>query len=583
MKITHLTAQNFLGARAVDLAITEPVTLFAGKNGAGKSSIQEAIRHALGGESCRVSLKKDFKSLVTDGADGGYATVATDAGEFSIVLPSGKGAHYDSPALPFVLDPARFARLDANDRRTFLFGLMGVSASGPAIIKRLEARGCDMAKADQIKPLLRAGFPEAAKEAQAKARDAKAAWKATTGGDTWGKDKAGSWKAPVPDESYGIADIKLAEGLIAETDAEIEQVNQQIGEQRAASKQRVDAEARAETLKPKVARLQSIRDKLARDESELSEWSAKLAELPPPGGAQPKLLGCPCCAAALQLLPSGALAEYETAKHGPVSMEIEAKRKQQQDAVDLFSRSVANDKRDLAEAERAAADLAAIETTLAGLAAAVGTVALETRLDGLKADHKARAATLAYMFEANKLLQAAVAKTRQAAEHHADVLAWLLIADAFAPDGIPAELLAEALEPINTLLIDTAAMVDWAPPIIHHDMSIEVCMDIEASDGEGWRSYALLSESEKWRTDALIGAVIAGISGLRLLVLDRFDVLDNQGREDLIYLLDGLVEIEEMDTALIFGTLKALPAGLPESVGAVWIEGGVAGEIREAA
>ncbi len=30
MKITHISAQNYLGARAVDLAITAPVTLIAG-------------------------------------------------------------------------------------------------------------------------------------------------------------------------------------------------------------------------------------------------------------------------------------------------------------------------------------------------------------------------------------------------------------------------------------------------------------------------------------------------------------------------------------------------------------------------
>jgi len=579
MKITHLTVANFLGARAVDLAIATPVTLIAGKNGAGKSSIQEAIRHALGGESCRVSLKKDFKALITDGADGGYATVTTDATEFSVVLPSGKGPHHPDADLPLsalqcVTDPHRFAAWSANDRRTFLFNLMGVSTDGPSVGKRLKARGCDMAKADQIKPLLRAGFPEAAKEAQAKARDAKAAWKVTTGGDTWGKDKAGSWKAPVPDESYGIADIKLAEGLIAETDAEIEQVNQQIGEQRAAGRQRVEAEARAETLKPKVARLQSIRDKLARDESELAEWSAKLAELPPPGGAQPKLLGCPCCAAALQLMPDGSLAEYETAKHGPVDMEIEAKRKQQQDAVDLFARSVANDKRDLAEAERAAAELAAIEKTLAGLPAGLH-VTLDVRLDNLKADRKARAATLHDMFEANKTLQAAVAKTRQAAEHHADVLAWLLIADAFAPDGIPAELLAEALSPINDNLAHAAGESEWA--------RVEITADMEIRQALHERPYALLSESEKWRADAMIAAAIAEISGLRILMLDRFDVLDGKGREDAIYWLDGLAQDGAIDTALIFGTLKALPAGLPESIGAAWIEGGVAGEIREAA
>lgn len=44
MKLTHITAQNYLGARAVDLTLTTPVTILAGKNGAGKSSLQEAIR-----------------------------------------------------------------------------------------------------------------------------------------------------------------------------------------------------------------------------------------------------------------------------------------------------------------------------------------------------------------------------------------------------------------------------------------------------------------------------------------------------------------------------------------------------------
>ena len=63
MKLTHITAQNYLGARAVDLAITTPIMLIAGKNGAGKSSLQEAIRHAIGGDAARVALKKDFKAL----------------------------------------------------------------------------------------------------------------------------------------------------------------------------------------------------------------------------------------------------------------------------------------------------------------------------------------------------------------------------------------------------------------------------------------------------------------------------------------------------------------------------------------
>ena len=45
-----------------------PNILLAGHNGAGKSSALEAVRHAIGGDPCRVALKKDFGALMTHGA-----------------------------------------------------------------------------------------------------------------------------------------------------------------------------------------------------------------------------------------------------------------------------------------------------------------------------------------------------------------------------------------------------------------------------------------------------------------------------------------------------------------------------------
>jgi hypothetical protein len=83
--------------------------------------------------------------------------------------------------------------------------------------------------------------------------------------------------------------------------------------------------------------------------------------------------------------------------------------------------------------------------------------------------------------------------------------------------------------------------------------------------------------------DAMIAEVVSHLSGLKLLVLDRFDVLDIQGRADLIAWLDILAANAEIDTALIFGTLKALPADLPATMGAYWIEGGIVGKLKAAA
>ena len=83
--------------------------------------------------------------------------------------------------------------------------------------------------------------------------------------------------------------------------------------------------------------------------------------------------------------------------------------------------------------------------------------------------------------------------------------------------------------------------------------------------------------------DAMIAEAVSHLSGVRLLVLDRVDVLDMAGREDLLYWLDGLAADGEIDSALLFATLKALPANLPENIEAIWIENGIAGKVMAAA
>lgn len=573
MKLTHISIQNYLGARSIELSLSSPITLLAAPNSSGKSSTIEAIRHAFGGDAARVSLKKEYGTLLSDGADQGFAEVSTDAEAFSIVLPSGKGNHCKADGLDFVLDAQRFASLTADERRIFLFDLMLVPTSGPKILEKLKDRGCDAKKVDLIAAELRAGFQAAEKVAQARARDAKADWKSTTGGETWGKDKAAGWKAARPEETYDRDQVRAAEDLVEETDAQIEATNRQIGELRAAGKQRADAEVRVADLRQKAARLPSLREKLARDEAEHADWTAKIASLPPPAGEKPRTFVCPCCNVQLtHRIADGALIEYKP--EAPSDPDLENKRRQQQDAVDLYARSVANDRRDIAAAEAAAAELAEIDKMLASLPA-FSPAAAEGRLAELKAERKARDATLQAMCAANRAAQAADELTRKAAAHHADVLAWLAIADALAPDGIPAELLSSALGPFNDRLTYHAELAQWE--------RIEITADMDIRTGLHQRPYRLLSESERWRADGMIAGAIAELSGVRILLLDRFDVLDSQGREDAIWWLDGMAADGVIDSAIVASTLKALPSGLPETIRPVWIENGSTNQLKEAA
>ncbi|MBK8759228.1 MAG: AAA family ATPase [Sulfuritalea sp.] len=134
MRVSAITAKNFIGARDVDLKLSRPVLLICGKNHSGKSSIAQAVRMALTGEPSRVVLKKEYKQLVSDDAEVGYAVVEHDGGQSAITMPNGAheqtGSRRPSELLPFVLDAQRFASLDANERRQLLFALTGISITG---------------------------------------------------------------------------------------------------------------------------------------------------------------------------------------------------------------------------------------------------------------------------------------------------------------------------------------------------------------------------------------------------------------------------------------------------------------------
>lgn len=78
--------------------------------------------------------------------------------------------------------------------------------------------------------------------------------------------------------------------------------------------------------------------------------------------------------------------------------------------------------------------------------------------------------------------------------------------------------------------------------------------------------------------DALIGAALAEISGLRCLILDRFDCLDLPGRGDALGLVDALAVERNFDTILMLGTLKSAPAAPSDAFTSYWIENGTAGQ-----
>ena len=208
--------------------------------------------------------------------------------------------------------------------------------------------------------------------------------------------------------------------------------------------------------------------------------------------------------------------------------------------------------------ELVAADSCDVDTD--DLAKRIGVIAAEisgtsTSIATLTADaHELRAAGV--------LAEQADAITDNAAAKHKLVGKWEACAATLSPDGIPAEILSDSLKPFNNRLRSTSVATDGWPQV-----TVTAQMDVLV-DG---RPYALQSESSKWRADVALADAVAHLSGVRLLVIDRMDVLDLAGRSQFIGWMQAVQN--DYDSVLIFGTLKTAPS-LPAGMQYYWIEKG---------
>ena len=258
MKIKAISVTNFLKLRDLDVQLNTPITLFCGSNEAGKSSLQEAIRFGLLGETARVSRKSDYGLMVRDGANEAGISIITDVVSFHRKIKA-KGQQEKEPGqdlpvgLPYLLDATRYAWTDPKARREFMFKLLGIKIRPAAVAEKMLRRGVSKPMIDQVQPLLRAGFDAAATEATKKATNARSEWKGITN-DTYGSEKAQVWEPPI--EEFDPKDLLEAERNLVKRTEHLEQALQRRGAlmqtlQLNEKSERLDGAVTSEPEKPK--------------------------------------------------------------------------------------------------------------------------------------------------------------------------------------------------------------------------------------------------------------------------------------------------------------------------------------------
>lgn len=203
MQLTKLSIDSFLHILTMDLVLDKfPVHLIVGHNECGKSSVHEAIRFCMLGETARVSLKKDYGKMVRLGSKTGtvrldYIDIEDGHDFIHRDIASGKilDGYTGEPefAVAEIMDATKFPYFDAKHQRQMLSKLLNIKIDKTEVGDALRRKGVPDVYIEQILPMLRAGFEAAHKEAKAKQSEMRSHWEILTG-EKWGTQKGFDWK-----------------------------------------------------------------------------------------------------------------------------------------------------------------------------------------------------------------------------------------------------------------------------------------------------------------------------------------------------------------------------------------------------
>jgi hypothetical protein len=220
MQLTKLSVDSFLQIRAMDLHLDRfPIHLIAGHNESGKSSVHEAIRFCMLGETARVSYKKDYGKMIRSGSKSGTVRLdyidAEDGHDFiQRDVATGKilDGYTGEPdfAVAEVMDATKFPYFDAKHQRQMLSKLLNIKIDKKEVAEALTRKGVPDEYIEQILPMLRSGFEAAHKEAKAKQSENRAKWEQLTG-EKWGTQKGFDWKPEKRIVAKGMFDAQKRE------------------------------------------------------------------------------------------------------------------------------------------------------------------------------------------------------------------------------------------------------------------------------------------------------------------------------------------------------------------------------------
>lgn len=546
---------NYRGVKRAEIE-ANALTLIAGPNGAGKSAVAEAMGAVLSGQTMLYDLpKKSALELVRRGEKQGMVTIENDTGTHATLkwpdatLSSDDGIPASASEIAVGLDnpldwPAKermkfFSEfLKAQPRSSqFAFKLGGIL--NPEEIAQLwtniESGGWDTAYAS----------------AKEKGARFKGQWEQITG-EKYGSKKAeayypASWSADIEGRS-----VEELEGIVRLAQEWVDAgITDQAVERAISEKEIADLKSKAGGLtacKQKLEEAKKKRDNAkSAHETAITEYHAAAYAVVTPGQ------DCPHCGKSLSIDHGKIIPGTITKEQADLSLQ---KKLETQMRVEEANTTYQNAVLAVTEEEQLYKEI---------------LIAMK-RLDEMQATKPAPkpSKTTIDLEEARRRL--ATAKDNLSAfimKRDADVVCAKIVRNdqiiqVLAPEGMRADNIAAAIKKANEILESISTISRWKPVQFSDDCSLWY----------GDTPYFLCSDSEKYRVRATIQYYIACEQKADIMIFDRADMLDSQGRNGLLHLVCA-VRIP----AVICMTMKRpeyelLKGKLNGTAKAYWIEDG---------
>lgn len=486
-----LTVKAYRGADNAEIILADDkITLIAGENGQGKSSIIEAAQAVLAARPLPTGMTKGFGRAVIHEAHQ-EASVRFDSrdGVRKLTYPDcqihtleGTGLLCDDWSLGLL----KLTRLPIDERARRLTEIASCVVTRERLLAELSPLAMDAVQLERLVALaLSKNFEAANKQAEGWARELKGEFKAVTG-IQWGSNQGVTFTPSGWEDSLARYTLKELE-----EDAKDKQKNLEAAIGAAALTQqakehfgkRDEYAKEVERWAREVEQL-TIQLKSAREESDTHQRRSQK-------------LTCGGCGL-VGIVENGILTK---APEKPVSQP-----KSQVKEIEL-------------KLGNAQATLGIAKNNFDKAVGCEGSLKQAPDVESFR-----QAAE-----RAQQRVRAKVAKDQGTHLHHR-IVDMLKAAEIVSPAGLPLKALHEALESLNQHLSWLCRAAGWA--------QVEITRDLDLLYNR--RPYWLLSKSEKYRADATVQLVLARILRQEMVIFDEADMLDRTGRNQLFAALSTI-------------------------------------------